>query len=189
MGETIIHFYSEQEQSDPRETIRSIIGFLEPKSIRVGRSPLLDNSWARFKTNLNDEGPAPELSLAPRNTSDAIDEYRPSKWVVYDLVQCPLIMQLNEEYRIQIPEIIRGRHWPCEASLLANPHDIFEDFISEQGQYFARATFSLKIWGDSYPEDFIAYQKEVKELKTFTTIEQGLAGILGGLSCVFYMNG
>lgn len=189
MAETIIHFYSCLEPADPRVLISRIVYFLKPEAILVGRGANLDNSWDRFKSDLDDEGLSSELLLEPRDLNGALDEYQPIKSFGLALIRCPIVMELNEEYRINVPEKVRANHWPCETSLLVNPHDIFEDFLDERGHYFARAFISLKLWGDSHPSDFVSYQKRVSSLTTFQELQRGMEQIIGKLDCAFYMQG
>lgn len=182
---TSIHFYVEKSPPDPRKALSDILAWLKPKHIQITRNLSMDNSWHDYKTENAQYNVDYEILMQLVNPEEAVDLYLPERR--YSLsIESPIADALIEMVHKQIPESIRGEHWPQNLDVSVNPHDVFEDCEDTSGHFFARTFFSLRFWGYRTPNQLAEYRRLVWMLPVFIEIQDNLCRILGLVECKIY---
>lgn len=192
--EGYLTFFSTQEIPDPAPVIatimRDIIG--AERTWITTRTRSEDRSWNRWRRMVDSDftleeprEPWEELpdGLTPVEAGAA---FRPGTRLMLMYTATPLGRWLDQVMR-GIDEKIRGQFIPGAPTLTVGWHDIWETAENDDGTLFGRAFISLSLRGNTSPNDWPEYRRQVFQVPEVIELQQRLEKILGPVErCIYW---
>jgi hypothetical protein len=192
--EGLLTFFSKREIPSPASVIasvmRDIIG--ADRTWITTRTRFEDQSWARWRRMVDSDFSLREKEqeeewlpkgLTPEQAGQA---FRPGTRLMLIYTGTPLGLQLDRVLQ-RIDEKVRGQFIPGAPTLTVGWHDIWETAENDDGTLFGRAFISLSLRGNTSPNDWPEYRRQVFQVPEVIELQQRLEQILGPVErCIYW---
>jgi hypothetical protein len=148
------------------------------------RAPSKLSTWETFQAGIEVDEQW-EMINGPMSFAQAAGAVKEECRLVVDVGSPPMARSIHREVLIHIPETVRGRHCPHNMGVSVGWHDIFDQVESENGHFYARASFSVRFWSEHIPSELKEYRSQFFGLSQVQDTKRELERILGRLdSCM-----
>lgn len=192
--EGYLTFFSTQETSDPESMIatimRDIIGAERTRFATRTRGE--DQSWDQWQRMVDSDFILEEREESrdelPNNlTPDEVGAaFRRGTMLMMRFANAAIAWPMHHAVS-RIDKSVRGEFVPDGPTLTVGWHDIWETAENDDGTLFGRAFISLSLRGNTSPNDWKEYRRQVFEVPEVIELQQRLEKILGPVErCIYW---
>lgn len=192
--EGYLTFFSAHEIPDPTPIIatimRDIIG--ADRTWIATRTRSEDRSWDQWRRmvdsdfTLDEEDQDDEWLPKGLTSEEAGALFRAGTRLMLIYTATPLGRWLDEVMQ-RMDEKVRGQFIPGAPTLTVGWHDIWETAENDDGTLFGRAFISLSLRGNTSPNDWREYRRQVFEVPEVIELQQRLEKIIGPVErCIYW---
>lgn len=192
--EGYLTFFSTREIADPAPIVATIMrDIIEAEQAWIAtRTRFEYQAWERWRRMVDsnfslhekqeDEEWLPK-GLTPEQAGQA---FRPGTRLMLIYTGTPLGLQMDRAMQ-RIDEKVRGQFIPGAPALSVGWHDIWETAENDGGTLFGRAFISLSLRGNTSPNDWPEYRRQVFQVPEVIELQQRLEKIMGPVErCIYW---